>query len=158
VSAAASTLFKPGQSGNPKGRPKGSRNKVSEDFLKDLHSAWNETYIDETTGKRVKVGREAIRQVLRNEPAKALAIMTQVLPKDFQLTVTDPQDTWVINAGPTLTVEQWQRYALEAAEEHAQDGLTGAVSVTNDETGTRVAAEDNNALERPTEAQTSTKE
>ena len=31
------TQFKPGQSGNPKGRPQGSRNKLSEDFLADLH-------------------------------------------------------------------------------------------------------------------------
>ena len=32
--------WKPGQSGNPKGRPQGSRNKLSEDFLADLHDAW----------------------------------------------------------------------------------------------------------------------
>jgi len=30
----------PGQSGNPKGRPKGSRNKLSEDFFRDLCEAW----------------------------------------------------------------------------------------------------------------------
>jgi Family of unknown function (DUF5681) len=30
------TRFKPGQSGNPKGRPKGSRHKLSEAALRDL--------------------------------------------------------------------------------------------------------------------------
>jgi Family of unknown function (DUF5681) len=34
------TQFKPGQSGNPAGRPQGSRNKLSEDFFRDLYDAW----------------------------------------------------------------------------------------------------------------------
>jgi V8-like Glu-specific endopeptidase len=29
-----------GQSGNPKGRPQGSRNKLSEEFLADVHASW----------------------------------------------------------------------------------------------------------------------
>ena len=32
--------WKPGQSGNPKGRPQGSRNKLSEEFFRDLCDAW----------------------------------------------------------------------------------------------------------------------
>jgi hypothetical protein len=37
-SKQAVTQFKPGQSGNPKGRAKGSRNKLSENLLSDLAS------------------------------------------------------------------------------------------------------------------------
>ena len=32
--------WKPGQFGNPKGRPQGSRNKLTEDFFRDLCDAW----------------------------------------------------------------------------------------------------------------------
>jgi hypothetical protein len=35
-------LFKPGQTGNPAGRPKGSRNKLAEDFVADAYQKWQQ--------------------------------------------------------------------------------------------------------------------
>ncbi len=89
------TPFKPGQSGNPKGRPKGSRNKLSEDFLKDFSDTWE------------KFGTQALEYMAKHEPVKLVQAAVQILPKDFQLTVDADQVQWVISAGPVLSPEDW---------------------------------------------------
>jgi hypothetical protein len=67
--------FKPG---NP-GRPKGSRNKLGEAFIEDLHIAWE------------KHGMAAIEATIKNHPAQFLKVIAQVLPKDMNLHV-NPYD------------------------------------------------------------------
>ena len=91
-------LWRAGEpSPNPKGRPKGSRNAVSEAFLKDLYHVWD------------KRGMQVLEHVAANDPAKLLAAMVQVLPKDFQITVDQDQINWVINASPRLTEDEWRQ-------------------------------------------------
>ena len=100
-----STKFQPGQSGNPKGRPVGSRNKLSETFITDLAELWDEQ------------GPDILRRVATDEPSKMLAAMVQVLPKDFQVTVDQQNVKWVINAQPVLTTEQWmEKHGLNVIE------------------------------------------
>ena len=106
--------FKPGQSGNPKGRPVGSRNKLSEHFVTDLQELWDEQ------------GPEILRRVAEESPDKLLAAMVQVLPKDFQVTVDQQNVKWVINAQPVLTTEQWM-------EKHGLDVIESPSMLENDQ-------------------------
>jgi hypothetical protein len=66
--------FKPGQSGNPKGRPVGSRVKLEEIFVADMVEAW-----------RIH-GKSALERTAEKEPAKFAQIAASVLPKQTQQT------------------------------------------------------------------------
>ncbi len=70
--------FLPGNSGFG-GRPKGSRNKLGEQFLEDLLEAWR------------KDGPEVIDRVFRTKPEVALKVIASILPKEVNLKV-DPLD------------------------------------------------------------------
>lgn len=107
--------IQPGQVLNPNGRPKGTRNKLCEQFLLDMQTVWTE--VTEVNGKPSVMALDVIRAVATNQPSKMLSAMGQVLPKDFQVSVDIDQVTWVINAIP-LSTEQWQaEHGLETDED-----------------------------------------
>lgn len=72
------TKFKPGQSGNPAGRPKGARSKLGEDFLKALVEDFNQP-----GEEGVANGIEAIRKVRKNKPDQYLKVVASILPKEI---------------------------------------------------------------------------
>jgi len=93
-----STQFKPGQSGNPAGRPKGSKNKLSEDFLHELNVVFQES------------GGEAIRRMCAEHPSEFVRVLAGLIPKELLLEAsTGEKPQFVINAQPLLTTLEWQK-------------------------------------------------
>ena len=64
-------LYKPGQTGNPKGRPKGSKSKLSEEFLTDLLASWREK------------GRQALSVAADEKPVEYAKMVASLIPKEI---------------------------------------------------------------------------
>jgi hypothetical protein len=66
-------LFQPGESGNPAGRPKGSRNKFNELFLVDFIAAWEHH------------GTEALSRTAAESPGVFVRVAASLLPRHFKM-------------------------------------------------------------------------
>jgi hypothetical protein len=85
--------WRPGQSGNPAGRPRGARNKLSEAFLADLLADYQAH------------GRAAIQACRLKSPEGYLRIVVALLPREIEV-----RETHRIVARlpePCATTEEW---------------------------------------------------
>jgi Family of unknown function (DUF5681) len=81
--------FKPGQSGNPNGRPQGARNRFSETFMRDLAAKW------------AACGGDILDRVATEEPAKFFSVAASLIPRDVSLTLS-------ARLPGNLELEDWQ--------------------------------------------------
>lgn len=70
-------LFKPGQSGNPAGKPKGAKHRLQEDFVKDVQAAWEAK------------GAEAITMMIADKPGDFVKMVASLMPKEATLNIND---------------------------------------------------------------------
>lgn len=68
-----------GQSGNPKGRPIGSRHKLSESVMADFVEHWT------------KYGAKAIAELFETNPAMYVQVVARLVPTSMQIETSDPK-------------------------------------------------------------------
>jgi len=82
--------WKPGQSGNPAGRPLGARSKFSLAFYEDLLDVWTEH------------GKEAMVMTAKKDPATFVRVAASLMPKQVKAEITDMRTLVVELVGATL--------------------------------------------------------
>lgn len=105
--------FKPGQSGNPAGRPKGARVRLGEQFLGDLLADWEDH------------GVQAIKDMRDKNPGDYVKVVAATLPKELNLKVSEIDE---------LTDEQIARQLAAVASQLAAAGIDLGAGIGPQET------------------------
>lgn len=69
-------IGRPFEPGNP-GKPKGVKHKMQEDFLRDIHNAWQEH------------GAAAIEAMIADKPGDFVKVVAGLMPKEATLNIND---------------------------------------------------------------------
>ncbi|MDA9437250.1 DUF5681 domain-containing protein [Bradyrhizobium sp. CCBAU 51627] len=101
-----STAWKPGQSGNAAGRPPGARQKIAEKLIADIADVWE------------ACGKDVLKRLAIEEPAKLATIAYGLVPKDIFLNVAQ-------TAPGGLEPDEWAtlRRVLDIIQATAPDGV-----------------------------------
>jgi hypothetical protein len=91
--------WKAGVSGNPEGRPKGSRNKFGEQFVTDFLESWE------------KHGKKVLEKLAKKHPKAYATVAVAVLPKVIEF--DDETKDAIRNAGLGIPFAQIKQRAEE---------------------------------------------
>jgi hypothetical protein len=98
--------FKQGASPNPNGRPKGSRNKLSQKFLSDVEKHWK------------KHGRGLLDNILQTNPTMYLKIIAGLISKDVD---DNSQDRTTVEDGKQRFLRELQQLVQGNDDEEPQN-------------------------------------
>ena len=99
--------FLPGHSGNPAGRPRGSRRKLAESFVCALYDHW------------MKNGPSAINRVWKKKPDIYLRLVVSLLPAKFEVPEFDPLEG--VNMEEIDAIIAYCRSELERTKQAGND-------------------------------------
>jgi hypothetical protein len=97
--------FQSGHVANPKGRPRGSRNKLTEAFIGDTFKLWEEQ------------GESILRRAAFQDPMKFADMVARLLPAKIEMKTESPLSDWDherLVAGLAYVQEQIERGRLAA--------------------------------------------
>jgi len=125
-----------GVSGNPNGRPVGSRTAFSGAFMRDLAEVWAEH------------GKDTMLRTARSSPETFFATCARLLPKDVELTIRqhytglDEADLMILRAirdaipnANELEPQAVLEYALDAIRAHGARQIITSDVTTEDQSG-----------------------
>jgi hypothetical protein len=102
--------WKPGQSGNPDGRPRGSRNKFSTELI--------EAFALDFEAR----GTDTIEKVRTEKPHEYLRIAASLVPKQFE--IEDGRQPFAIIPEQSRSAEEWEREVAPKPKPEAANGIS----------------------------------
>jgi len=101
--------FLPGNSGNG-GRKPGSRNKLGEQFIADLHAEWQQS------------GATALKRMAENDPVSFVKVTASILPKEIDATLSIEAE-WLKELTDFRVAWDWAAKVIGLSDDERADKL-----------------------------------